>query len=60
MRGGKVTPLSNNWDPERIILIEFSSSEDVERCFSSPEYKGIASLREGSTVTKSIIVEGLF
>ncbi|MDD3363744.1 MAG: DUF1330 domain-containing protein [Syntrophomonas sp.] len=58
IRGGKVTPLFGDWDPERIILIKFSSHEDVEKCFNSKEYLEIAELREKSTNTRSIILEG--
>ncbi len=57
-RGGKVIPLSGSWNPERIILIEFASYEDVYRCFGSDEYKEIAPLRERSTVGRAIVVEG--
>lgn len=58
IRGGKVTPLFGEWEPERIILIQFPSHEDVERCFNSKEYLEIAKLRENSTITRSIILEG--
>jgi len=57
-RGGQVVPLSGEWDPERIILIEFDSAEQAQRCFSSPEYLALAPLREQSTVSKAILVEG--
>jgi len=57
-RGGKVTPIFGNWDPERIILIEFPSAEYVGRWLNSPEYKKIAGLREQSTITKAIMVDG--
>jgi len=57
-RGGKVTPLSGNWNPERIILIEFEADEQLQKCFGSPDYREIALLREQSTTSKSIIVEG--
>lgn len=59
IRGGKVTPLFGDWIPERIILIQFPSQEDIERCFSSKEYLKIAKLRENSTKTRSVILEGL-
>jgi len=58
VRGGKITPLFNSWHPERIIVIEFSSRYDVDRWLSSAEYKAIAILREESTETKAIVVEG--
>ena len=57
-RGGAVTPFSGNWNPERIILIEFPSVEAVFKCFNSEEYGDIAHLRERSTEGRAIIVEG--
>jgi len=57
-RGGAVTPVSGNWDPERVILIEFPSREAVRRCFDSEEYGEIAHLREASTAGRAIIVDG--
>lgn len=58
-RGGKVTPFLGDWHPERIVLIEFPSSEDFAECFNSPEYKEIAPLRECSTIGRSVVVEGV-
>jgi uncharacterized protein (DUF1330 family) len=57
-RGGKVIPLFGNWNPERIVVIEFPSHEDVKRWLGSQEYKEISPLRERSTVTRAIVVEG--
>ncbi len=58
VRGGKVVPMFGNWNPERIILIEFETMEQLMNCFDSPEYLKIALSRENSTVTESIIVNG--
>jgi uncharacterized protein (DUF1330 family) len=57
-RGGTVTPLMGDWNPERVILIEFDTAEQIHKCFQSPEYLEIAPLREQSTTSRSIIVEG--
>ena len=57
-RGGNVITMSGNWRPERVILIEFRSAQQASDCFASPEYKAIAPLRERSTRTKAIIIEG--
>ena len=59
VRGGKITPIFGGWNPERIIVIEFLSPKDVKLWLSSPEYKEIAALREESTITKAIMVEGV-
>jgi len=58
VRGGKVTSLTGNWNPEKIILIEFETIEHLQRCFESAEYLEIAPLREQSTNSKAIILEG--
>lgn len=58
IRGGKVTPLNGGWNAERIILIEFDNVDQIHKCFQSLEYLEIAPLREQSTISRSIIVEG--
>jgi len=58
-RGGKVTSVFGKWEPERIILIEFPSVQDIKRWLNSSEYKQVAKLRENSVTTKAIIVEGI-
>ncbi len=58
VRGGSVTPLSGNWNPERIVLIEFETMQQLQGCFQSPEYLALAPLREQSTSGRSIVVEG--
>jgi uncharacterized protein (DUF1330 family) len=56
--GGKTTPLSGGWNPERLIVIEFESLEQLQKCFGSDAYKQIAPLRLGSTRSRSVVVEG--
>jgi uncharacterized protein (DUF1330 family) len=58
VRGGRITPLAGDWNPERVIVIEFPSADHVKRWWESPEYKAIASLRENATWARAIIVEG--
>jgi uncharacterized protein (DUF1330 family) len=57
-RGGKVTPLSGNWNPERMAVIEFESFEMLMNCFTSVDYLEAAALRELSTISKAVIVRG--
>jgi uncharacterized protein (DUF1330 family) len=57
-RGGRITPVFGDWNPERIIIIEFPSEGDVQQWLNSSEYREIAGLRENSTITKAIVVEG--
>ncbi len=57
VRGGKITTISGNWSPERIILLEFDNAEQVQRWLNSPEYKNVAPLRENATITNAIMIE---
>ena len=58
VRGGPVTSLSGNWNPTRIIIIEFETAEQMQECFSSPEYLELAPLREEATLSRAVLVEG--
>jgi uncharacterized protein (DUF1330 family) len=58
VQGGDPTPLGGGWEPERIIIIEFDSIADVRRCFSSPDYLALAPLRERSTTSRAVILQG--
>lgn len=57
IRSEKITALSKEWSPDRVIIIEFKSRKQLEDCFSSVEYKKIASLRENSVTGRAVIVE---
>jgi uncharacterized protein (DUF1330 family) len=57
VRGGKITPLGESWNPERIIILEFPSEAQIRAWLSSPEYKAIALLREAGAETRAVILE---
>lgn len=57
-RTSRVLPVAGDWRPERILLLEFDSLEKLQACFGSEEYRRIAPLRERSTVSRSIVIEG--
>ena len=58
VRGGEVAVLTGDWQPERIVVVEFDSSEQVQEFYASPEYQVLAPLREQSTNSRAILVEG--
>jgi uncharacterized protein (DUF1330 family) len=53
----KVIPIEGNWNPNRFIIIEWNSIEELQKFTNSEEYKKVAALREKSAKTKSIIVK---
>ena len=59
VRGGQVTSLEGDWQPGRLVVLEFPSMEQFRRWFDSPEYRQIAPIRRSSTESRLIVVEGL-
>ena len=57
-RSGEIAVMVGDWQPERIVLIQFESIDQVQEFFASPEYLALVPLREKSATSRAIIVEG--
>lgn len=57
VRGGRITALTGDWKPERMILIEFPSEDNIKKWLSSPEYQAIKPLREAGADTRAVLLE---
>ena len=44
-RGGRTEALEGNWQPKRLVVIEFPSMEKLEAWYRSPEYAPALALR---------------
>lgn len=53
----KVIPVGGGWSPNRLIIVQWDSMEQLQSLSTSAEYKAVAELREKSASTKSIIVK---
>jgi uncharacterized protein (DUF1330 family) len=58
-RGGAVEVLEGEWDPKRLVILEFESIERFYEWYNSPEYAPLKQIRSEVTVTEYVIVEGL-
>ncbi len=57
-RGNRVIPLTGDWKPERMILLEFPDERNIRDWLASPEYRSIAPLREAGAASRAVILEG--
>lgn len=57
-RGGPVDVLEGVWRPNRIVLVEFPSADAARQWFNSDEYTPLRRLRQASTATNMILIEG--
>jgi uncharacterized protein (DUF1330 family) len=58
VRGGRTENLEGNWQPERIVILEFPSLNRAKQWWNSEEYAPAKSIRQKSATTKMIVVEG--
>jgi uncharacterized protein (DUF1330 family) len=59
VRGGRVERLEGDWDPGRIVVIEFDSLERAKAWWSSEEYAEPKKMRQSASTAGMIVVEGV-
>ena len=58
-RGGAVEVLEGDWDPQRLVVLEFESMGRLREWYDSPEYAPLKRLRGEAAATQFVVVEGL-
>ena len=59
VRGGAVEKSEGNWEPNRMVVIEFKSMEHLKKWYHSQEYDGRMQLRHESANSNVLFVEGV-
>jgi uncharacterized protein (DUF1330 family) len=59
VRGGQVETLEGNWRPNRVVVVRFHSVEAARNWWRDPTYSELKAMRQRSTTTNMILVEGL-
>ena len=58
-RGGKAENLEGDWQPNRIVILEFESVEKARQWLDSEEYQEAKALRHKYATSNAIVVEGV-
>lgn len=58
-RGGSMDVLEGDWNPSRIVILEFPTAEQAKAWIDSPEYREARALRHATATTHAIVVEGV-
>ncbi|WP_242928623.1 DUF1330 domain-containing protein [Pontibacter vulgaris] len=58
VRGGETEILEGNWQPNRIVVLEFPTVEKAKAWWSSPEYETAKGIRQKASNTNMIVVDG--
>lgn len=58
-RGGEIAVLEGDWNPERVVLIEFPDMAKARTWYASPEYAKARAARAGAADMRMVLLEGL-
>lgn len=58
VRGGEAETLEGEWQPERIVVLEFPTVERAKEWWNSEIYTEAKVIRQRAATTKMIVVQG--
>jgi uncharacterized protein (DUF1330 family) len=59
VRGGKTESLEGEWQPDRMVVLEFPSVERAKEWWTSEQYSKAKAIRQRTAKTKMLVVEGV-
>ncbi|HTU08467.1 MAG TPA: DUF1330 domain-containing protein [Trebonia sp.] len=59
VRGGELTVLEGEWQPSRLVVLEFEDLAAAERWYESEAYQAAKRLREGGASMRMVAVQGV-
>jgi len=59
VRGGKTEVLEGDWQPKRIVVLEFSSMDAAREWLNCEEYREPRKMRHRTARTNMVLVEGV-
>ena len=58
-RGGRTEKLEGDYEPKRVVILEFETFDRGREWWASDEYAGPKGLRQSAAITDMILVEGV-
>ncbi|MCK9400430.1 MAG: DUF1330 domain-containing protein [Bacteroidales bacterium] len=59
VRGGKTETLEGDWQPERIVVLEFPDADLAREWWNSDIYAKAKAIRQRTATTKMVLIEGV-
>ena len=59
VRGGELAVFEGDWNPPRLVVLEFEDLEAAKQWYESPVYQEAMKLREGAAKLNMVAVEGV-
>lgn len=58
-RGGAVETIEGDWQPQRLVILEFADTDQFKRWYYSPEYSEIKEIRFRASTARSVVIQGV-
>jgi uncharacterized protein (DUF1330 family) len=58
-RGGRIEVLEGDWQPNRLVILEFPSMDHARHWWNSPEYSEARLIRQATSEGTLILLEGV-
>jgi uncharacterized protein (DUF1330 family) len=58
VRGGAMEVLEGDWEPLRLVVMEFDDMDAARAWYESEEYQAAIPIRQGASTTGIVVVEG--
>jgi len=58
VRGGRTEILEGEWQPSRLVILEFPTLQEAKAWWDSEEYSAAKALRQACTGTEMLLIEG--
>jgi uncharacterized protein (DUF1330 family) len=59
VRGGQAEVLEGEWQPQRIVVLEFPTVERAKEWWNSPQYAEAKLIRQRAATTRMIVLPGV-
>lgn len=58
VQGAQPTTIEGNWQPERMVILEFPERKNAEAFLSDPEVQSLFKIRHDTTTSRLVLVDG--
>ena len=58
VRGGEIKVIAGDWNPQRLVIIEFPNMATLKKRYQSKEYQKISRIREEASTGSFVFVDG--
>ena len=59
VRGGATETIEGDWQPQRLVILEFADEEQFKRWYHSPEYTEARNIRFKASTARAILAQGI-